>query len=141
MRIRRCAAALALLGLLLGGPLARAPAARAAEACFAETGHCVRGAFLDYWLAHGGLAVIGYPLTEEFALRLEDGSTHAVQYFERARLEAHPENAPPFDVLLGQFGRRILTANNLLATDPGFKALYLGYWPVPLRLGDPLAPA
>jgi hypothetical protein len=33
-----------------------------------------------------------------------------VQYFERARFEYHPENADPQDqVLLGQFGRRILT--------------------------------
>jgi hypothetical protein len=31
-----------------------------------------------------------------------------VQYFERARFEHHPENSAPNDVLLGQFGRRIL---------------------------------
>ena len=30
-----------------------------------------------------------------------------MQYFERVRLEYHPENAAPYDVLLGQFGRRI----------------------------------
>jgi hypothetical protein len=29
-----------------------------------------------------------------------------VQYFERARFEYHPENAAPYDVLLGQFGRQ-----------------------------------
>ena len=55
-------AALAAL-LALAGLLVRAPRARAAEACFAETGHCVRGGFLDYWLAHGGLALNGYPLS------------------------------------------------------------------------------
>jgi hypothetical protein len=38
-----------------------------------------------------------------------DGRVHAVQYFERARFEWHPENADPrFQVLLGQFGRRSL---------------------------------
>jgi hypothetical protein len=30
-----------------------------------------------------------------------------MQYFERARFEAHPENAPPFDVLLGLLGRQL----------------------------------
>jgi len=30
-----------------------------------------------------------------------------VQYFERARFEYHPENAAPYDILLGQFGRQI----------------------------------
>jgi beta-glucanase (GH16 family) len=29
-----------------------------------------------------------------------------VQYFERARFEEHPENPPPYDVELGQLGRR-----------------------------------
>ena len=40
-----------------------------------------------------------------------DGRTYRVQYFERARFEEHPENQPPFDVLLGQFGRQILAEN------------------------------
>ena len=79
-----------------------------ADRCFPETGHCARGRFLAYWLGHGGLALNGYPLSDEFAQRLEDGREYTVQYFERVRLELHPENPPPYDVLLGQFGRRIL---------------------------------
>ncbi len=78
---------------------------RLTERCFAATGHCVRGAFHDRWERHG-LAGNGYPLSDEFAQTLEDGQTYTVQYFERARFEAHPENAAPYDVLLGQFGRR-----------------------------------
>jgi len=31
-----------------------------------------------------------------------------VQYFERVRLEYHPENPVPYDIFLGQFGRQIL---------------------------------
>jgi len=77
---------------------------------FAETGHNVRGRFLTYWRRKGGLAQFGYPLSEEFVETLEDGRTYTVQYFERARFEYHPENRPPYDVLLGQFGRRILGA-------------------------------
>ncbi|MFN8566425.1 MAG: hypothetical protein U0Z44_02635 [Kouleothrix sp.] len=83
------------------------PAARAAR-YFSATGHNLRGRFLRYWLSNGGLAQFGYPLSEQFAETLEGGNTDAVQYFERARFELHPENRPPFDVLLGQFGRRML---------------------------------
>ena len=36
------------------------------------------------------------------------GMQYAPQHFQRARFEHHPEDAPPYDVLLGQFGRRIL---------------------------------
>jgi hypothetical protein len=75
--------------------------------CFAETGYCLDGAFLAYWQAHGGLAQFGFPLTDERWEMLEDGKPYVVQYFERARFEHHPENAPPYDVLLGQFGRRL----------------------------------
>ncbi len=91
-----------------------APVARAADLrhgrYFPETGHNVLGgAFLDYWEINGGLPVFGYPLTEEFWQRLEDGRTYKVQYFERARLEYHPEyGGSPYEVQLGHFGRQIL---------------------------------
>ena len=85
---------------------------------FAETGHNLRAGFRAYWEANGGLAQFGYPLTEEFQAQLEDGKTYTVQYFERARFEYHPENQPPDDVLLGQFGRRFFAAS-FLAPAPG----------------------
>src|SRR3954452_5797055 len=72
---------------------------------FAETQHTVRGKFLEYWNSRGGLAQQGYPLTEEFQEQNKlDGKTYTVQYFERAVFELHPENQPPFDVLLSQLG-------------------------------------
>ena len=73
---------------------------------FAQTGHTLRGAFRDYWNAHGGLAQFGYPITEQFA----EGSgitSYIVQYFERNRFELHPENQPPYNVLLGLLGRTV----------------------------------
>lgn len=92
-----------------------------APACFAETGKCVRGLFLTYWLAHGGLAVNGYPLTDEYAAYLEDGKAYTVQYFERVRLEYHPENTDPaFSVLLGQFGRAVHPADRPAAAREGY---------------------
>ena len=30
-----------------------------------------------------------------------------VQYFERARFEWHPENSPPWDILLGRLGAEV----------------------------------
>jgi spore germination protein len=82
-------------------------------AYFAETGHTLCGRFHEYFRAHGlefddpgfsfreSLALFGYPISEPYT----DPSTGlVVQYFERARFEAHPENAAPYDVLLGLLG-------------------------------------
>jgi hypothetical protein len=77
----------------------------AAEQCFTQTNQCISDPFLAYWQAHGGLAINGYPLTAVFTQRLEDGKDYQVQYFERTRLELHPENEAPYNILLGQFGR------------------------------------
>jgi hypothetical protein len=73
---------------------------------FTETGHRVGGKFLTYWNTHGGLAQQGYPISDEFQEVSDlDGKTYMVQYFERAVFESHPENAPPYDVLLSQLGK------------------------------------
>ncbi len=70
---------------------------------FPETGHNVCAGFRAFWEHFGGLAIFGYPLTEEF---VENGRT--VQYFERARFEWHPGAAPDrWDVLLGLLGREV----------------------------------
>ena len=111
MRTHRFTSMLALLVLLLGVPLAAPPRPAAARgaACFPEVGFCVQGRFLAYWQGHGGLAINGFPLSGERQELLEDSNTYTVQYFERVRLEYHPENAgTPYEVLLGQFGRREL---------------------------------
>ncbi|MFN8537294.1 MAG: hypothetical protein U0232_07430 [Thermomicrobiales bacterium] len=80
---------------------------RLTERCFRETSLCVHGAFFERW-SQQGLAGNGYPISPAYTRRLEDGRLYLVQYFERGRMEYHPENAPPHDILLGQFGRRIL---------------------------------
>jgi hypothetical protein len=73
---------------------------------FAQTGHTLRGKFLTYWQQYGGLAQFGYPLTEEFFEPSgPNNSPLQVQYFERNRFELHPENQPPYDVLLGTLSR------------------------------------
>ncbi len=72
---------------------------------FPETGKTVKGRFLEYWNANGGLAQQGFPISDEFQERSDtNGKTYTVQYFERAAFEAHPENKAPFDVLLSLLG-------------------------------------
>ncbi len=77
---------------------------------FKETGHTLTGKFLDYWQAHGGLAIFGLPLTEPFQeVSPTDGQTRLVQYFERNRFELHPEKAgTEYEVLLGLLGIQVL---------------------------------
>ncbi|MDI3339872.1 MAG: L,D-transpeptidase [Sphaerobacter sp.] len=74
----------------------------ASVAYFPPTGHHVQGEFLTFWATRGGLAIFGFPLTEEF----EEGGLR-VQYFERARFEFHPENPAPFRVQLGLLGHTV----------------------------------
>ena len=72
---------------------------------FPETGKSIKGRFLQYWQANGGLAQQGYPISGEMQEKSEiDGKTYTVQYFERAVFEAHPEHAAPNDVLLTLLG-------------------------------------
>jgi hypothetical protein len=72
---------------------------------FLETGKTVKGRFLQYWDANGGLPQQGFPISEEMQERSDtDGKTYTVQYFERAVFELHPEKQPPHDVLLSLLG-------------------------------------
>ena len=102
---------LSLLGLLVlaAVPGPRPLAAQAGAHTFAETGQTVAGRFWAVW--QGGrpyadsLYLNGLPLTDAHdETSLTDGKVYRVQWFERARLEAHPENPPPADVLLGLLG-------------------------------------
>jgi len=74
----------------------------------AETQHNLCAGFRAYWERFGGLAVFGYPLSEEF---VQDGMV--VQYFERARFEWHPGAWPErFDVLLTRLGAEVVEAGS-----------------------------
>ncbi|PZS01213.1 MAG: hypothetical protein DLM69_05195 [Candidatus Chloroheliales bacterium] len=73
---------------------------------FPQTGRHVGRLLLNAWRRLGGLANVGYPISEELAEQSPlDGKVYMVQYFERAEFEYHPENATPYDVLLTQLGR------------------------------------
>jgi sortase (surface protein transpeptidase) len=71
--------------------------------CFPETGYCITGRIREFWEQNGGLPVFGLPITP---LQIEnvEGQGVQVQWFERNRLELHPNNDRPYDVLLGRLG-------------------------------------
>ena len=77
--------------------------AQTAERCFPETGYCISGRIREYWESQGGLRVFGYPIGAQMQAPIE-GKLLTVQQFERNRLELHPQNARPYDVLLGRLG-------------------------------------
>ena len=74
---------------------------------FNETGHTLKEPFLSYWQSKGGLPVYGYPISEAFDEKSPtDGKTYQVQYFERNRLEYHPEaKGTANEIQLGLLGK------------------------------------
>lgn len=85
--------------------IARDEASSDDERCFPETGQCLAGRFRAYWEQNGGLPVFGYPITAAANETNRDtNQPYLTQWFERNRFEFHPENASPYDVLLGRLG-------------------------------------
>lgn len=100
--------ACALLALLPAS-LANTSVYAQGSRCFPETGQCISGRFREFWEQHGGLAIFGFPITPvRDEVSPDDGRTYQTQWFERARFELHPENQPPYDVLLGRLGSEAL---------------------------------
>lgn len=77
--------------------------AQTTERCFPETGQCISGRIREFWEKNGALPVFGFPIGPQQEEQIE-GRPFQVQRFERNRLELHPENARPYDVLLGRLG-------------------------------------
>lgn len=81
-------------------------AAPADPLCFPQVAgisNCVEGRLLTFWEQNGSLPVFGYPLSAALP-RAAGNGTFLTQLFERNRLEVHPENRAPYDVLLGRLG-------------------------------------
>jgi hypothetical protein len=73
------------------------------QRCFPETGQCIAGRIREFWEQNGGLPVFGFPKGPQQEIIIE-GKPYQAQEFERNRLELHPENQRPYDVLLGRLG-------------------------------------
>lgn len=89
------------LYLLVVAPLT--VAAQGDQRCFPETGQCSSGRIRAFWEGNGGLPVFGFPTGAQGEIQIE-GRPFQAQLFERNRLELHPENKAPYDVLLGRLG-------------------------------------
>lgn len=87
-----------------------APEWQPAQPCkhFPQTGFDVCGRFLTFWQSHGGIDILGLPISPQHEQEV-DGGNRQVQHFERFSLELHPENAPPYDVMLWRLGVEMLT--------------------------------
>jgi hypothetical protein len=77
---------------------------------------CLVEPFASYWESNGGLPVFGYPITSiRMAPQQVSSPGRLTQWTERARLELHPENPAPYDILMGRLGAERLVE---LGRDP-----------------------
>jgi hypothetical protein len=54
------------------------------------------------------MTVLGYPISDQVQEMLPDKQIYTVQYFERGRIEYHPQQAgTPFEMQLGLLGRAL----------------------------------
>ena len=74
---------------------------------YPQTGYAVLFAFKRFYDERDGLTILGYPISNE----LQEGGI-AVQYFQRGRLEYHPDRSP--QVALGLLGDEWLRAKRWL---------------------------
>lgn len=80
---------------------------------FPQTGHSIRFGFREFWLRNGGVPIFGYPLSEEFTeISVDDGQPYTVQYFERVKMEYHPED-PQNSIKLARLGAQALDQSGL----------------------------
>ncbi len=77
--------------VVLGGLAATAMPSRALESggrYYPESGHTLAAEFVDYYDSHGGLEILGYPITDAF---IDPLSAMLIQYTQTARLEMAPD--------------------------------------------------
>lgn len=108
MRSRETRLCVFLFALILVIATASKTQAQTDQRCFSETGLCIAGRIREFWEHNGGLAVFGFPIGPQQTEDIE-GRALQIQWFERRRLEIHPENPRPYDVLLGRLGVDRLT--------------------------------
>jgi hypothetical protein len=81
-------------------PISAIPAANDPNCTYSpETSHSLCHKFREYWLQNGGLDRFGFPITE---ITIENGLI--VQYFQRARMEWHPEKPAGQNIMLAPLG-------------------------------------
>jgi uncharacterized protein YkwD len=99
-----------------GSPFGRVKpvAATNSRSYFDATGHSLGEPFRSFWRNNGGISLFGYPISEPVH---QDGML--VQWFERARMESHPELASKGQpVQLTLLGRIALSREHKPASAP-----------------------
>lgn len=115
-----------------------------------ESGHSIQEPFLSSWHAYGGIVTAGFPISEAFTeTNTLDGISYRVQYFERTRLELHPEHPPEFQVLAGHLGREYLAhhpappeaTHRVTTPDAAWQAIYPAHITIPrIGIDTPITP-
>jgi len=131
MRYAYLCAALTIAVVLLVGVVVPTYAASGTENCryFPETGHYVCDEFLAYFNTRGGTEIFGYPRSKAY---FDAALGRTVQYFQRARLEMHPENPEPYRVQQGLLADELGYINFPPAAPediPSFNSAFHQYFP------------
>jgi hypothetical protein len=124
IRIATCIFCTALLSL--GGIRARAQ--QSTGHFFAQTGHNVTGEFWQFYQSIPDAEfIIGMPITEQFTSA--DGSGLTVQYFEKCRIELHPDQPEGKRVQFSSIGVQLYKAGapSINLTTPGACRTLNGY--------------
>jgi outer membrane protein assembly factor BamB len=98
-------------------PAPGAASSGSASRYFPATGYTVSGAFLRFWTLNHGDVLLGNPISPVITEGNGDGTgrRYPLQWFERGRLEYHPELAgTPYVVELGLLGRQALVKEGWL---------------------------
>lgn len=102
-----------LLAAMLFGVWSPSQAKSKADQFFPETGHWVRGEFLEYFNSvPDPLLVFGYPITEVFT---DPTINIDIQYFQRARFELHADAPSGQRVQLSPVGAWVFRASEVEA--------------------------
>lgn len=119
--------------------------AKAGYLYFPQTRHYVSQLFYLYWQNNGSLDRLGFPIAEE--QRETDPATGKVflmQWFERARIEYHPENPGIYNVELGLLGNEIKNSSPRTVLELLYKSINnqtyrqaYSYWDTPTQTLPP----
>lgn len=124
---RRSRSSWIALLLLLGLMVNFLPASQAQTDVryFPETGHYLRGAFRSFWEGNGGVAIFGFPITEEY---ISSTNGRITQWFEKARFEYTERNGQPF-VELGRLGVEVTQGRTFPKVPPIDNTAQRRYFP------------
>lgn len=98
---------LAIIAVLLLSLIPRSSQAQSGGRYYPETGHVLEAQFIEYFDRHGGVAILGFPITDGFS---DPATGRFIQYTENARLEwvsdqpggtPHAALAPLGEILAG----------------------------------------